>query len=132
MLAKAKSKSGIKLSTHNHSRVRTQMNLSIPGRVDSGWFRFILITPSKESQDFEINPEFALHNETVPSEEKAKSDDTGPLDIPDEKSFYMVMTSNTINILSSRRNMITKTVDVIDLNVVDKIKITPDQDGNMV
>jgi len=41
------------------------------------------------------------------------------------------MTSNTINILSSKRNMITKTVDVIDLNVVDKIKMEADQDGNM-
>jgi len=55
----------------------------------------------------------------------------GPIDIPDEKSFFFVMTSTTINILTSRRNMITKTIDVIDLNVVDKIKLEADKDGNM-
>lgn len=42
------------------------------------------------------------------------------------------MTSNTINILTSRRNMIAKTIDVIDLNVVDKIKLEADKDGNQV
>jgi len=67
----------------------------------------------------------------LPADEKSKSDDMGPIDIPDEKSFFFVMTSTTINILTSRRNMITKTIDVIDLNVVDKIKLEADKDGNM-
>jgi len=61
-----------------------------------------------------------------------KEDDLGKLDIPDNQSFFFVMTSSTINILSSRRNMITKTIDVIDLNTMDKIKLDVDQEGNMV
>lgn len=61
-----------------------------------------------------------------------KEDELGKLDIPDNQSFFFVMTSSTINILSSRRNMITKTIDVIDLNTMDKIKLDVDGEGNMV
>jgi len=61
-----------------------------------------------------------------------KEDELGKVDIPDNQSFFFVMTSSTINILSSRRNMITKTIDVIDLNTMDKIKLDMDQEGNMV
>jgi len=61
-----------------------------------------------------------------------KSDDVGKVDIPDEKSFFFVLTSRSINILSSRRNMITKTIDVIDLNNMDKVTMDSDEDGNMV
>jgi len=61
-----------------------------------------------------------------------KTDEGGKVDIPDEKSFFFVLTSRSINILSSRRNMITKTIDVIDLNNMDKVKIDADADGNYV
>lgn len=61
-----------------------------------------------------------------------KSDEVGKVDIPDEKSFFFVLTSRSINILSSRRNMITKTIDVIDLNNMDKVTMDSDEDGNMV
>ena len=60
-----------------------------------------------------------------------KEDDIGKLDIPDEQSFFFVMTATTINILSSRRNMITKTLDVIDLNSIDKVKMDFDEEGNL-
>lgn len=61
-----------------------------------------------------------------------KTDEVGKVDIPDEKSFFFVLTSRSINILSSRRNMITKTIDVIDLNNMDKVKIEADAEGNFV
>jgi len=51
MLAKLKSKFNLK----SHSRITNKMNMSEPGVLLRGWFKFILITPSKESQDFEIN-----------------------------------------------------------------------------
>lgn len=70
--------------------------------------------------------------ELLPSEEKIKADEEGKLDIPDEQSFFFVMTSSTINILSSRRNMITKTVDVLDLNNIEPVKMDFDKDGNLV
>jgi hypothetical protein len=60
-----------------------------------------------------------------------KEDEIGKLDIPDEQSFFFVMTASTINILSSRRNMITKTLDVIDLNTIDNIKLDFDAEGNL-
>lgn len=41
------------------------------------------------------------------------------------------MTLNTINILSSRRNQITKTVDVIDLNILNDIKMQDDPNGGI-
>jgi len=61
-----------------------------------------------------------------------KEDEEGKLDIPDEQSFFFVMTSRTINILSSRRNMITKTIDVLDLNDISPVKMEFDKDGNLV
>lgn len=41
------------------------------------------------------------------------------------------MTLNTINILSSRRNQITKTVDVIDLNILNNISLEDDPKGGV-
>jgi len=40
------------------------------------------------------------------------------------------MTQNTINILSSRRNQITKTIDVVDLNIINDINISTDGSDN--
>lgn len=40
-----------------------------------------------------------------------------------------MLTTNTLNILSSRRNMITQTVNVLDLNIIDKIDLINDN-GN--
>lgn len=60
-----------------------------------------------------------------------KTDDIGSIDIPDKNSYYYVLTSTTLNLLSSRRNQITKTVDVIDLNGVKDIT-TRDNGGEMV
>lgn len=44
----------------------------------------------------------------------------------------MILTETTLNILSSRRNQITKTIDVIDLNGMKKVNISSDAEGNMV
>lgn len=49
------------------------------------------------------------------------TDDVGKIDIPDKHSFYMVLTTTTLNILTSRRNQITKTADVIDIKGLNKI-----------
>jgi len=55
------------------------------------------------------------------AEETSKQDEVGPLTIPDDKSFYMILTTSTLNVLTSRRNQITKTWDVIDLNIVKDV-----------
>jgi len=44
----------------------------------------------------------------------------------------MVLTMNTLNILTSRRNQITKTVDVIDIVNVSPITQSIDKLGNLV
>jgi len=59
------------------------------------------------------------------------SDSVGRINIPDNKSFYMVLTTTTLNILSSRRNQITKTIDVIDIRGLNKISQTVTKDGDM-
>jgi len=61
-----------------------------------------------------------------------RSDSAGQIDVPDRNSFFGIMTPTTLNIISSRRNVITKTIDVIDLNLMNKIKIDNDPQGNMV
>jgi len=61
-----------------------------------------------------------------------KQDEVGFVDIPDKHSFYFVMTQDTINIISSRRDQITKTVDVIDLNSVKRINQNVDKEGNLI
>jgi len=43
----------------------------------------------------------------------------------------MILTTSTLNILTSRRNQILKTRDVIDLNIVKDIYEQPLDDGNM-
>jgi len=43
-----------------------------------------------------------------------------------------VLTQNSLNILTSRRNQITKTLDVIDLNGMKKINQDSDAEGNLV
>jgi len=125
---KSKSKSNSRLSVRTKTRIDTRE----PGILLRGWFKYLEINPSALSQDFEVNSEFAHYDTVLPTEEKMKSDKGGKLDIPDEKSFFFVLTTRSINILSSRRNMITKTLDVIDLNIVSDITMGSDSDGNMV
>lgn len=52
--------------------------------------------------------------------EMSMADEVGKIDIPDSHSFYMVLTTSSLNILTSRRNQITKTVDVIDVRAIGK------------
>lgn len=52
-----------------------------------GWFKYMKISASADSQDFRINPEYFKELKYITSEEAAKQDDVGPLTIPDEKSF---------------------------------------------
>jgi len=54
------------------------------------------------------------------------------VDIPDNKSFYMVLTTSTLNILTSRRNQITKTIDVLDLRNVNPITSSVSQSGDLI
>lgn len=42
------------------------------------------------------------------------------------------MTQTTLNILTSRRNQITKTVDVVDFNGLEAVKQDSDDQGNVV
>lgn len=103
-----------------------------PGILLKGWFKYIIIKPSADNQEFETNPEFAKESTTVSGAEREQTDDVGYVNIPDEKSFYMVLTQNSLNILSSRRNQITKTLDVIDLNGINRITQDSDAEGNLV
>jgi len=59
------------------------------------------------------------------------SDSVGRINIPDNKSFYMVLTTTTLNILTSRRNQITKTIDVIDIRGLNKISQTITKEGDL-
>jgi hypothetical protein len=43
----------------------------------------------------------------------------------------MVLTNTTLNILSSRRNQITKTIDVIDIRGLAPISVNKDTEGNL-
>ena len=43
----------------------------------------------------------------------------------------MVLTQSTLNILTSRRNQITKTYDVLDLNIVKDVKEDEQSDGSI-
>jgi len=88
-----------------------------------GWLKYMNIEPSKPAQEFVVNPEFERSFHTLSESEREKQDEVGPIEIPDENSFYFVLTRSTLNILSSRRNMITQTVDVLDLNIIDKIDL---------
>jgi len=58
-------------------------------------------------------------------------DDIGRIDIPDKRSFYMVLSRTSLNILTSRRNQITKTLDVIDIRGLAKIKMKTKDDNNV-
>jgi hypothetical protein len=42
----------------------------------------------------------------------------------------MVLTNTTLNVLTSRRNQITKTANVLDLRTIQNILISADDDGN--
>jgi len=43
----------------------------------------------------------------------------------------MVLTTSTLNILSSRRNQLTRTIDVLDLRNVNKIDTFVDKAGEL-
>mmetsp|Transcript_1866 Transcript_1866/g.3737 ORF Transcript_1866/g.3737 Transcript_1866/m.3737 type:complete len:93 (+) Transcript_1866:219-497(+) len=64
--------------------------------------------------------------------EREQVDDVGKIDIPDNKSFYTVLTTSSINILTSRRNQITKTQTVIDLRGLNKISRVISKQGDIV
>jgi len=124
----------IKAKLHAESLIKSKskMNLqsksksSRPGILMKGWIKYMEIIPSAPSQEFFVNQEYARTLHTIAPAEKEKQDQVGYIEIPDENSFYFVLTTTTLNILSSRRNMITQTVSVIDLNIIDKISLIND------
>lgn len=100
------------------------------GILARGWFKYITIIPSLKTQDFQTNPDYKSEIASMPGDESGKVDDIGALTIPDDKSFQMVLTQSTLNILTSRRNQITKTFDVLDLNIVKDINEQESSDGS--
>lgn len=46
-----------------------------------------MIKPSKSSQEFEVNTDFAHESVKTSPAEREKTDDVGYIDIPDDKSF---------------------------------------------
>jgi len=73
--------------------------------------------PGETKSEFEVNPDYVYDKH-----EKNLVDEVGKIDIPDKRSFYMVLSTSSINILTSRRNQITKTKDVIDIRGLASIE----------
>jgi len=116
----------VALSTKLTSEVKS------PGVLVKGWFKYIILDPSSDKQDFETNPDFENESRTLTKAESEMTDEVGKVDIPDNKSFYMVLTTSTLNILTSRRNQITKTIDVLDLRNVNPITSSVSQSGDLI
>lgn len=53
----------------------------------------------------------------------------GSVNIPDPKSFFLVVTRHSLNILSSRRNDLANTVDVIYYTDLKKLEGPTVKDG---
>lgn len=123
MSLKSKIKSTIK------SKSQSTASTARPGILMRGWFKYMKIQAGADSQDFRTNPEYFKELKYITSDEAQKRDEVGPLTIPDDKSFYMILTTSTLNVLTSRRNQITKTYDVLDLNIVKDINESVTQDG---
>lgn len=52
-----------------------------------GWFKYMKINASADSQAFRTNPEYFKELKQITEEEKNKSDEVGTLTVPDDKSF---------------------------------------------
>jgi hypothetical protein len=57
------------------------------------------------------------------------ADDIGPVNVPDQKSFFMVVTRHSLNILKSRRNDLSQTQDVIFYSDLKKLEGPTMKDG---
>jgi len=66
---------------------KLQNHISSPGVLLKGWFKYIILDPKSDKQEFETNPDFGIESKTLSKAEIAKQDEVGKIDIPDSKSF---------------------------------------------
>lgn len=52
-----------------------------------GWFKYVIITPSKDKQDFEVNPDYKMEFSKLSESEASMRDKVGVINIPDDHSF---------------------------------------------
>lgn len=71
------------LNTKSQAKTETKK----PGVLTKGWFKYIIIRPSNDSQNFEENPDFGHESTVLSSAQKNEVDDIGSVSIPDKNSF---------------------------------------------
>jgi len=64
-------------STKSQTKALSKSTTQQPGILLKGWFKYIVIKPSADSQEFETNPEFDVEARTVSSAEKEQMDEVG-------------------------------------------------------
>merc|ERR1712096_546825 len=88
-----------------------------------GWARYIAINSVTVGwikafrENFYYKEQFKGERKVDPKE----VDDSSPIYVPAENKFWFVLTRNNLNILSSRRNDMARTIDSIDILQIDPI-----------
>lgn len=92
-----------------------------PGPIyKKGWLKYLTVT-SKTSDSFSKftkNSAFSEQNPatgfiTLPNTNREMSDDCGPMEIPDQYHFFFYLTSDSMLIVSARKNSLAKTLRVL-------------------
>lgn len=92
-----------------------------------GWIKYFHYASglhAKNPLDFFINNEF--FNQRVTKEDFTKKDEIGSIHIPNQLSFYGKFLRNSFNVLSTRQNHYSKTVDTLNFDTIKLIDpLTP-------
>jgi hypothetical protein len=100
-----------------------------------GWIKYFHYQDSsvaEKPKSFFRNDAFYAQNRKIRDQtELAKKDAKGNLYIPSETSFWVTVLKDTVNILSSRKNQIAKTIDSLNIDFIKPIPETKRANGGV-
>jgi hypothetical protein len=90
--------------------------------MTKGWFAFTKGNSYESLDGFYKNPSYDAQ-EAKPLKDRSQAKDRfGSLEIPTPESFFTVLTTDSILVLTSRDNLLTNTFEIIDLSQMDPIE----------
>jgi len=99
-----------------------------------GWLKYTTFEINEKSRPNEFFKNFAFYEQFKSGEilDLNKKDIVGYVNVPDEDHFFFVLTANTLNVLSSRKNKYAKTIDILNLEEVLMQPSTCKFDGGVI
>jgi len=86
-----------------------------------GWMKFLTLESGKDLQHLTFFKNMEFNEQAKKPHDMEAQDEFGPIEIPDHANWFFILTSSSINVVSSRRNVLTKNTRSLPINAIKPI-----------